>query len=256
MRIKPQFDLTGKVAIITGASKGIGESIARGLAEHGAKVVISSRKQEAVDAVAAQFKSDGLEAIGKACHVGHSEQIDELIAFTNEQYGRIDIIVNNAATNPIFAPLEQTTGVVFDKIMNINVKAPLEICQKALPIMEKGGGGSIINISSVEGLKPTFGLGAYSVSKAAFIMLTQNMAKEWAKYGIRANAICPGLVKTKFSQALWDNEGMLKQYEQHIPAGRMAAPDEMAGFAVFLASAASAYTTGGVFTADGGYMLA
>ncbi len=249
------FDLKGKVAIITGASKGIGERIARGLAEFGAKVVVSSRKQEAVDIVAGVLKDEGLEASGIACHVGDPDQLSKLVEKTVATYGGIDILVNNAATNPVYGPIADTDSKVFDKIMDINVKAPFTLCNLVYPIMKKRGGGSVINISSVEGMKPSFGLGLYSVSKAALIMLTKTQAKEWGPAGIRSNVICPGLVKTKFSSAIWQNEALLQQMEKHLPAGRMALPDEMAGLGVFLASDASSYCTGSVFTADGGHML-
>lgn len=255
-RIKSQFNLTGKVAIITGASKGIGESIARGLAEHGAKVVISSRKQDAVDAVAASFKADGLEAIGIACHVGDDDQLKNLVAKTIEHYGGIDILVNNAATNPIFGHLVKNDGEIFDKIMNVNVKACMLLANYCFPSMKSRGGGSVINIASVEGLKPSEGLGLYSVSKAAVIMLTKSQAKEWGKFNIRSNAICPGLIQTKFSAALWKNDAILNTVEKHLPMRRMAQPDEMAGLATFLASDAASYTTGGAFTNDGGHMIA
>lgn len=254
--INKQFDLTGKVAIITGASKGIGERMAKGLAEFGAKVIISSRKQEAVDVVAGVLKEEGYEATGIACHVGDDDQIKNLVDKTIELYGGVDILINNAATNPTFGPIAETDDSLFDKIMDINVKAPFKLCNMIYPIMKSRGGGSIINIASVEGMKPSFGLGLYSVSKAALIMLTKNQAKEWGSDGIRVNAICPGLVKTKFSSAIWQNDHILNQVEKHLPAGRMAMPDEMAGLAVFLASEASSYCTGSVFTADGGHMIA
>ena len=255
LRIKQKFDLKGKVAIITGASKGIGESIARGLAEHGARVVISSRKQEAVDAVAAAFQKDRLEAIGIACHVGDESQLDYLVKTTIETYGGIDFLINNAATNPVYGPILQATGDLFDKVMNVNVKACMLLANKCHPSMQSRGGGSIVNIASVEGLKPSSGLGVYSVSKAAVIMLSQSQAREWGKDNIRVNAICPGLIQTKFSAALWQNEKILHQVEKHLPSGRMAQPDEIAGLAVFLCSEASSYCTGGVYTADGGHMI-
>ncbi|MEN0006732.1 MAG: glucose 1-dehydrogenase [Bacteroidota bacterium] len=253
--ITPLFQLDGKVAILTGASKGIGAAMARGLAEFGAKVVISSRKQEAVDTVAEELKSQGLEAIGIACHVGEAAQLQQLVDKTIEAFGRIDIIINNAATNPIFATLDQSDPAVFDKIMHVNVRAPFLLCNYAYPHLCKQG-GSIINISSVEGMKPSTGLGLYSSSKSALIALTQSQAKEWGKDGIRSNVICPGLIKTKFSAALWQNEAILKHIESQLPAARMGRPNEMAGLAVFLASDAASYCTGSVFTADGGYLIA
>lgn len=254
-RITKLFNLEGKVAIVTGASKGIGESIARGLAEVGAKVIISSRKQEAVDAVANSFKADGLEATGIACHVGEEAQLQNLVDKTIKIYGRIDIIVNNAATNPVYSPIDKVEGSAFDKIMSVNVKSPFAFANMVYPVMKKQGGGSIIHISSVAGKKPDIGLGLYSVSKAALIMLTQSQAKEWGKDGIRVNAICPGLIQTKFSAALWQNEKILNQIEKRLPLRRIAQPDEMAGLALFLASDASSYCTGGIFDADGGHLV-
>jgi len=254
-RIKHRFQLDHRVAIITGSSKGIGESIARGLAEHGASVIISSRKQEAVDAVVRQFRSDGLEATGIACHVGDSDQRKALITQTLDKYGRIDILVNNAAINPYYGPLEGSDESVFDKIVDVNMKAPFILSNLAMRHMKEQGGGSIINIASVEGLQPGFGLGLYSMTKAGLIMLTKNQAKEWGKYGIRSNVICPGLIRTKFSQGLWTNAGLVENYEKSVPLGRIANPDEMAGLTVLLASDAGSYMTGGIYTADGGYLI-
>lgn len=254
--IKQKFDLTGKVAIVTGASKGIGEAIARGLAEFGAHVVVSSRKQEAVDAVAAEFIEAGFSAKGIACHVGDEAQLKSLVDQTVAHFGGIDILVNNAATNPVFGPISEAEGGVFDKIMNVNVRACMLLANLCYPIMVERGGGSVINIASVEGEKPSAGLGMYSISKAAVNMLTKTQAKEWGAVGIRSNAILPGLIQTKFSSALWTNDHLLKQVEKHLPAGRMAQPDEMAGLAVFLASEAAAYCTGGTYVADGGHLIA
>ena len=253
--IHSKFDLSGKVAIVTGSSQGIGKSIAQGLAELGAKVVVSSRKQESVDAVAAAFKADGLEAVGLQCHIGDSQQRQSLISKTIEKYGRIDILVNNAAINPYYGPLEGSDEAVFDKIMEVNVKAPWLLSNLALPHMKEIGGGSIINISSVEGLRPGFGLGLYSATKSALIMLTKNQAKEWGRYGVRANVLCPGLIKTKFSQGLWADEKLVSDFTKALPLNRIAAPDEMAGMVMLLASDAGSYMTGGVYVADGGYMI-
>ena len=249
------FSLEGKVALITGASKGIGEAIARNYANMGAKVVINSRKQEAVDAVANAINTEGGTAIGVAGQVGNMEDCQKLFDATMSAFGRIDIVVNNAATNPVFGPVENTDVSVFDKIMNVNVKAPFELAKLCLPIMEKNGGGSIINVSSIGGLKAEQMLGIYSVSKAALISLTKVMAAEWGKHNIRANVICPGLIQTKFSQALWSNDRIMKHMLSQVPLGRIGQPEEIVGLALFLASDASSYSTGGVFVADGGYLV-
>lgn len=248
------FELEGKVAIVTGASKGIGLSIARGLAEYGAKVVISSRSQESLDLVAKELSVDGLKVFPFACHVGDENQRKDLVKKTIDIYGRIDILVNNAAINPVHDSIEKMSSEVYDKILNVNLKAAFDLSNLCFPYLKKGKQGAIINIASVEGLKPSFGLGLYSITKAALIMLTQVQAKEWGKYGIRSNAICPGLIKTKFSSALWQNEKLKKQIEKHLPAGRVAEPIEMSGLAVYLSSSAGSYTTGGIYTADGGHM--
>ncbi|MCL4153943.1 UNVERIFIED_CONTAM: hypothetical protein GTU68_047740 [Idotea baltica] len=230
--------------------------MAEGLAEHGAKVVVSSRKQESVDIIAEGIKSAGGTADAIACHVGHKEQLEHLVKTTQEKYGGIDILINNAAINPVFGKLAESDEEVFDKIMNVNVRACMTLSNLCYPSMVERGGGSIINIASVEGLKPSFGLGLYSVSKAALIMLTKSQAKEWGRKNIRSNAICPGLIKTKFSQALWSDEKTLNSFTEHIPLSRMAQPEEMVGLALYLSSGQSSYTTGGVYTADGGYMIA
>lgn len=253
---KANFDLSNKVAIVTGASKGIGKSIAFALAEFGATVVVSSRQQAAVDAVAEEIRAAGFSATAFACHVGEEEQLTALVNHTIQTHGGVDILVNNAATNPVFGPLTEAESATFDKIMQVNVKACMLLANLCHPHMAARAGGSIINIASVEGQKPSAGLGMYSISKAALIALTQAQAKEWGADGIRSNTICPGLIQTKFSSAIWSNEQLLKQVERHLPLGRMAQPDEMAGLAVFLASSASSYCTASVFVADGGYLIA
>ena len=252
-RIQPLFQLDNKVAIVTGASKGIGEAMARGLAEFGAKVVISSRKQESVDAVAESFQNDGLEAIAIAANMGNVEEIQILIDQTVDAYGGIDIIINNAAANPVFGPIQNTEERAFDKILDVNLKGPFELCKKAYPILKQRGGGSIINISSIGGLTPEHGIGIYSASKAGLINLTKAMAQDWGSDNIRVNAICPGLIKTKFSEALWGNEPILNRFLQNIPLKRVGTSEDIAGLAVYLASDAAAYCTGGVYLIDGGY---
>ena len=252
-RIQPLFQLDNKVAIVTGASKGIGEAMARGLAEFGAKVVISSRKRESVDAVAESFQNDGLEAIAIAANMGNVEEAQTLIDQTVDAYGGIDIIINNAAANPVFGPIQNTEERAFDKILDVNLKGPFELCKKAYPILKQRGGGSIMHISSIGGLTPERGIGIYSVSKAGLINLTKVMAQDWGADNIRVNAICPGLIKTKFSEALWGNEPILDRFLQQIPLNRVGTSDDVAGLAVYLASDAAAYCTGGVYLIDGGY---
>ena len=255
MSTKKLFKLDGKVAIITGSSKGIGLAIARGLAEHGANIVLSSRNQEALDVQVNQLKKDGLNAVAHSSHVGDENQRKDLIKKTIESFGKIDILVNNAAINPVYDSLENMSSEVYEKMMNVNLKAAFDLSNLCFPYLKAEKNGSIINISSVEGLKPSLGLGIYSITKAALIMLTQVQAKEWGKHGIRSNAICPGFIKTKFSSALWKNEALLAQVKNQLPAGRVAEPIEMSGLAVYLASSAGSYTTGGIYTADGGHML-
>lgn len=250
--IQERMSLAGKVAIVTGASKGIGLEIARGLAEFGAQVVVSSRKQEAVDEVARQLREAGADVTGIAAHVGDLGQARALVDRTVERYGGVDILVNNAAVNPVFGAVVHTDDAVFDKIMAVNVKAPLELSKRAFPIMSERGGGSIVNISSVGGLSPEPMLGLYSVSKAALISLSKVLAAEWGPAKIRVNVLCPGLVKTKFSAALWQSDEILERFLSEVPLGRIALPEEIAPLVVFLAGEAAGYCTGGVYTIDGG----
>ncbi len=248
------LDLSGKVAIITGASKGIGKAIAFALGQAGAKVVISSRKQAVLEEVVDEFAQAGVVAFAKAANVGQADERKDLVDTTIRHFGKIDILINNAATNPVFGPIENTQEPAFDKIIDVNLKAPFELSKLVLHSMKKQKKGSIIHISSVEGLRPGQQMGMYSVSKAALLMLTRVQANEWGALGIRVNAIAPGLIQTKFSQALWDNEKILNYALRQIPLGRMAQPEEVAGLALFLASDWAAYVTGSTFTVDGGYL--
>jgi NAD(P)-dependent dehydrogenase (short-subunit alcohol dehydrogenase family) len=254
-RFRNLFDLTGKVAIVTGASKGIGEAVARALAAFGARVVVSSRKQEGVEAVAESIRAAGGTAAAVAAHMGDLAAIAQLTERTRDLYGGVDIVVNNAAANPVYAPLLNVGDDAFAKIMSVNVQGPLELARRAYPLMAERGGGSVINISSIGGLSPETHLGLYNASKAALVNLTKTMAREWGPAGIRANVICPGLVRTKFSAALWQDEKVLQRFLQKVPLGRIAEPEEMVGVAVYLASPAAAYCTGAVFTVDGGYTI-
>ena len=250
-----QFSLHNKIAIITGASKGIGRAIALAFGQYGATVVVSSRKQEAVDETANEFRHMGINAHGFACHMGDMEQIKGMVDHVVKELGGVDIIVNNAATNPVFAPVLNSDMAAFDKIMAVNVKGPLELAKLAHPVMKQRGGGSVINISSIEGLTPGFGLGLYSISKSALIAATKVMAREWGADQIRVNAICPGLVKTKFSEALTSNDKIMKivMAKQALPM--VAEPEDITGLAVYLASDASRFNTGAIFTLDGGLTI-
>lgn len=255
MDLSSLFSLDGKVAIVTGASKGIGSSIAETFAAAGAKVVISSRKQEALDEMATQLKSKGYEATGIACNVGKMEELEQLVSKTLGVYGQIDILVNNAAANPVFGPVHETSLDAFDKIMDVNVKAAFQLMKLCFPSLRASSGASVINISSVGGISPEPGLGIYSVSKAALISMTQVFAKEWGDHKIRVNAICPGLIQTKFSEALWSNDKIMAHLMKALPIKKVGAPEEIGAAALFLASAASSYTTGAVLTADGGFTI-
>jgi NAD(P)-dependent dehydrogenase (short-subunit alcohol dehydrogenase family) len=249
------FDLRNRVAIITGASKGIGEAVAHLLADQGAKVVVSSRKLADVEAVAQEIRSKGNEALAFSCNTGDPVQCDQLISQTVRDFGGIDILVNNAATNPTYGPALDCSVELFDKMMQVNLRVAFVLAKMAYPSMKSRGGGSIINMSSIAGDTPDPGLGIYSVTKAALNMLTKVLAKEWGHDKIRVNAIAPGLIKTKFSKTLWDNPPVTERLMRHIPVGRIGTSEEIAYLTLFLASEASAYCTGSVFTADGGWTI-
>jgi len=255
MQISSSFELNNKVAVVTGASKGIGKAIARAFGQQGAKVIVVSRKADAVKETADEFRKEGIDATGIAAHMGDPVQIKALVEQTIGTYGGIDILVNNAAINPVFGPILQTDNTVLDKIMGVNVKGPLELCRLSHPYMKERGGGSIINISSIEGITPGLGLGLYSISKATLIAMTKVLAKEWGVDKIRANVICPGLVQTKFSEALTGNEKILKMVLAKQALPQLATPEDIAGLALFLAAEASSFCTGSIFTADGGYTI-
>ncbi|MFY0685982.1 MAG: SDR family oxidoreductase [Cyclobacteriaceae bacterium] len=256
MNIQQLFNLNGKTAIVTGASKGIGKAMALGLAQAGANVVVSSRKQAAVDEVAKQFEQEGLSVKAIACHVGDEEQQRKLVDQTISTFGAVDVLVNNAATNPYFGPIEEMDMGAFRKTQEINVNAAMQLSNLVYPGMKENGGGSIVHISSIEGEHASPMFAAYNISKASLIMLTKSQCTEWGKDNIRVNAICPGFVKTKLSQALWTNEQIHQALVSKVPLGRMAQPEEMAGLAVFLASGASSYMTGSIIMNDGGIMNA
>jgi dehydrogenase/reductase SDR family member 4 len=250
-----KHDITGKVALVTGATRGIGRAIAHALAAHGATVVVSSRKQEAVQATVDEILAAGGKAVGIAANVGRLDEAHSLVERTVSECGGIDILVNNAAANPVFGAVEATSPEAFAKIFDVNLRAPFELAKMALPSLKERGSGAIVNISSIGGVSPERGLGIYSVSKAALLSLTQVMAREWGKYGVRANAICPGFIKTDFSQVLWSNEQVMTQVLGAQPIPRIGEPQDVAELALFLVSPEASFCTGGVYMVDGGYTI-
>ncbi len=251
-----EFSLEDKVAVITGASRGIGRAIALRLAQAGAKVVVSSRKLENVKDTADEIKATGGEALPFQAHVGRTDEVAALIARTMEAYGRIDVVVNNAATNPHFGPLLSAGEGQWDKILDTNAKGVFRMCKAVVPHMETQGGGKIINLTSIAGLRPSPGMGVYSISKAAIIMLTQVLAMELGHANIQVNAIAPGVIRTRFSQVLWQTPQIAEPILNRVPLSRFGEPEDVAGLALYLASSASDYVTGSVFVVDGGMNVA
>jgi len=248
------FDLTGKIALVTGASRGIGEGIARLLAAQGAHVIVSSRKQDACEAVAASIRDEGGKAEAYACHIGEMAQIDKLFADLEAKHGRIDILVNNAATNPHFGHITETDVGAFQKTVDVNIRGYFFMSSAAAKLMASNGGGSIVNVASVNGVTPGAQQGIYSITKAAVISMTKAFARECAPQKVRVNALLPGATDTKFASALFHNPVILEQALSRIPMRRVAEPSEMAGAVLYLASDAASYTTGAALNVDGGYL--
>jgi NAD(P)-dependent dehydrogenase (short-subunit alcohol dehydrogenase family) len=250
------FDLSDKVAIVTGSSKGIGRAIVECMAGQGAKVVVSSRKADACEAVAAGIRQKGGQATVIPCNVSRRPEVEALVAGTLKAWGQIDILVCNAAVNPVYGPLAQLTDEAFDKIMGANVKATIWLANLALPGMAERGGGALIIISSIGGMRGSEMLGAYGISKAADFSLARSLAVEWGPKNIRVNCIAPGLIKTDFARALWENEDAVAKRNARTPLRRLGTPEEIGGVATFLASPAASYITGQVIVADGGVTIA
>ena len=254
MKIPSMFDLTEKVALISGASRGIGAAIAQTLAEFGAEVILTSRRIENLKEVESQIKESGKKASSMVCHNGDLTQIDALFEEINRRHSRLDILLNNAATNPYFGPAIEAEEKAWDKTLDVNLKGPFFMSQHAAKLMQDCGGGSIVNVSSINGKIPMRYQSIYSITKAGLISMTQSFAKELGADNIRVNALLPGLTDTKFASALTKNEELMKTVLPQIPLGRIAQPEEMSGMVLFLVSDASSYVTGSTFTVDGGML--
>lgn len=249
------FDLTGKVALVTGASRGIGESIAKLLAAKGAHVIVSSRKIDGCQNVVDQIKEAGHSAEAFACHIGDYDQILATFAHIKEKFGKLDILINNAAANPFFGHILDTDMMAFKKTVDVNIQGYFFMCVEGGKLMKANGGGSIVNVASVNGVVPGALQGIYSITKASVISMTKSFAKECAQLGIRVNALLPGATDTKFAATLVKNPAILEKALDHIPMNRIAEPDEMAGTVLYLVSDAATYTTGACINVDGGYLL-
>jgi NAD(P)-dependent dehydrogenase (short-subunit alcohol dehydrogenase family) len=250
---KKMFDLSGKVALVTGASRGIGESIAKALAAHGAHVIVSSRKAEECDKVVAEIKAAGGKAETRACHIGDMDQIHGLMRDIGAAHGRLDILVNNAAANPYFGPILNTDLGAFNKTIDVNIRGYFFMSVEGAKLMKNGG--AIVNVASIGGIVPGQFMGIYSITKAAVISMTKAFAQELGAKNIRVNALCPGLTATKFAGALVKNDAIRGEAEKRIALHRVAQPDEMAGAVLYLVSPAASYTTGTAMIVDGGMLI-
>lgn len=257
-KMPAMFDLSGQVAVVTGSTKGIGKAIAARMAQHGAKVVVSSRKPDVVEAVTAEINTDfaanGGEAIGVPANIGRRPECEALVSAAMDKWGRIDSFVANAAINPYYGPLHEIPEDAFGKIMSTNVQSPIWFSGLVCPQMADNGGGSFIIISSIGGMWGDAKIGAYNLSKAADMQLVRNMAVEWGRYNIRANCIAPGLVKTDFARALWENPVRNENALMTYPLKRLGEPDDIAGMTLMLASRAGNWICGQTLVVDGGMM--
>ena len=249
------FDLTGKVAVVTGGSRGIGEAIATALALHGAEVVVSSRRQDGCDEAARGIAAAGGRATAIACHIGEMQSLEHLFAEVQHRFGRLDVLVNNAATNPYYGHILDTDLGAFQKTVDVNVRGYFYASVLAGRIMRANGGGSIINVASVTAVRPGPRQGIYSITKGAVLNMTKAFAAECGPDGIRVNAILPGLIRTRFAGALLADEQQVQHYVGQNPLRRVGEPQDLAGAALFLASGASSYVTGEFLVVDGGFLI-
>jgi NAD(P)-dependent dehydrogenase (short-subunit alcohol dehydrogenase family) len=252
--MESMFDLTGRVAVVTGASRGIGEALAHALARHGAQVVVSSRKLDGCTAVAAAIEAAGGRAVAKACHIGDLDALEALFAFVQQRYGRLDVLVNNAATNPYYGHILDTDLGAYQKTVDVNIRGYFFASIHAGRVMRAQHKGSIVNIASVNAVRPGPLQGIYSITKGAVLNMTRAFAAECGPDGVRVNAILPGLIRTKFAGALLSDEAQLEHYIGRTPLRRVGEPQDLAGAVVFLASDASAYVTGELLVVDGGFL--
>jgi len=254
--VQEKFDLSGRIALVNGASRGIGEAIALGLADAGAHVICTSRKLESCQKVADKIIANGGSAEAHICHAGDMASISTLLEDIKSKHKKLDILVNNGATNPYYGPSAETPEWAFDKTIDVNLKGPFYLCAGAVPLMREAGGGSIINVASINAIQPGQWQGIYSITKAALVSLSNSFAKEYAAEGIRCNSILPGFTDTQMTAVFKkDKETLDNLLKGNVPMNRMAQPDEMVGAVLYLASDASSYTTGSQITIDGGYLL-
>jgi NAD(P)-dependent dehydrogenase (short-subunit alcohol dehydrogenase family) len=253
--INKLFDLTGKVALVTGASRGIGEQIAKLLAQSGAHVIVSSRKIEACQTVVDSIVAEGGSAQAIACHIGEMDQIEAIFSQISTEHGKLDILVNNAAANPYFGHVLDTDLNAFQKTVDVNIRGYFFMSTIGAKLMKASGGGAIVNVASINGVIPGDYQGIYSITKAAVISMTKTFAKECAQFNIRVNALLPGGTDTKFASTLVNNPEILEQLMHHVPMKRVAQPEEMAGTVLYLVSNASSYTTGTSINVDGGFLI-
>ena len=249
------FDLSGRVALIAGASRGIGEAVAHKLAEHGAHVVCTSRKLQACEQVAGAIREKGLSAEAQELHLGELEHHGKVVGKIEADHGRLDILVNNGATNPYFGPSHETPEGAYDKTFDVNVKGPFFLSATAIPLMLKNGRGAIVNVASIDGIQPGKARVVYGMTKAALINMTKGMAKEYGNLGIRVNALLPGFTDTKLASALKGAPGMQQHMDNYLAISRMAQPDEMAGAVLYMVSDESSYFTGQGMVVDGGAII-
>lgn len=253
--MKNRFDLTGKVALVAGASRGIGEAVAHGLAEHGASVICSSRKQGDCEKVAEAIRAKGGKAVSAELHLGELAHHDRVLSMIEKEFGRLDILINNGATSPHFGPAHEASEGAFDKTFDVNMRGPYFLTTKAYKMLKADGGGSVVNVASIDGIQPAEFRVAYGMSKAALIAMTKGLAKEYSQHGVRVNALLPGFTDTKLASALKDNPAMELFVKMNLAIKRMAQPEEMVGAVLYMVSDEASYYTGQSMVVDGGAII-